>query len=210
MEVFMNFRNKNIVLMMLLAIVPCKVRSLGFVDTCSSIGQGASLIATAADFTGYRDQVPPIINSASTMYGIGSLGYLAYRLCYGVTPKSEPENALGTMSKAFSDISTIKMWCGLGYILTPNSVKWAIGNAIPQNVKDTYAKTKQFVDDHRVIKAVALATYVAYKFSQKSDVSNSLQVVVPISPVVSPISSTGAAFDGSCSDMMQHAMALVL
>lgn len=69
-----------------------------------------------------------------------------------------------TISNAYGEIAMMKMFGHLGYSLVPDCVK----NAVPAPIASKLNTVKNFIDEHKIVKAAAFAGYVAYKMSQQS------------------------------------------
>lgn len=85
-------------------------------------------------------------------------GYVAYKTSLGRV------TMVDTISNAYGEIGMIKMLTRLGYSLTPDCIK----NAVPAPVKSKICAVKNFIDEHKIVKAAAFAGYVAYKMSQQN------------------------------------------
>lgn len=170
----MKFNYKNSIFLALMALMPFQVQS-SFTEVCSSVGQAASIADTAAHLTGY--QVPKIVDIASTLHSYASLASLVYGLCFGFKPQQP--TTLGAMRGVISDITTLRLLGTLGYCLTPESVKDAVSAKIPEAVKAECSTIKEFVNDYKFIKALALAVYVMYKLPDPNgiDVDRAIAVV---------------------------------
>lgn len=71
---------------------------------------------------------------------------------------------IDTISNAYGEIAMMKMYGRLGYSLVPDCLK----NAVPAPIKSKIHAIKNFVNEHKVVKAAAFAGYVAYKLYQQN------------------------------------------